>query len=112
MVLLWIAFLRICMLVTAVTVGLIGGVMISSAIAHASLPEPLDGTRIAPTQVAWFESDAGNVRGSGEVKTDEKNSGMNALAAKFSKYDLLFKNVFDNAHSALDGYQVKYKITF
>jgi hypothetical protein len=93
-------------------VAVVVALMLSSAIASASIPEPIDQTSIAPAQLSWFDTDGSTVQRKNADPNSGQKSTLTVLAVKFSKYDMLFRNVFDNAHSALDGYQMKYKITF
>jgi hypothetical protein len=86
--------------------------------ALAGVPDQDDDPHLGLIQRPWLERAGKNLKENGEVvsaggSVQRAPSGMNALVVKFSKYDVLFWDVIDNAaRGGTDGYQFKYKFFF
>ncbi|MDR3606187.1 MAG: hypothetical protein P4M08_02270 [Oligoflexia bacterium] len=83
----------------------------------AAMPEQTDDSRLAPSQVSWFDGSGDNSihvgTGASNGGSTNNTGGLNGLVVKFSKFDEIFMSVIDSAqHGSTDGYKVKYKFYF
>jgi hypothetical protein len=101
----------------SLTVGLI---LIVPSFASASALDPNADMSLGLAQRSWLENlgkalgdSDGKDFAEGATPKPSGQSGLNALVVKFSKYDVLFRDLIDNAiHGSTDGYLVKYKFVF